>query len=57
MAKHHANDLPVPIEAIKYRMAQAGLTVKDFEPMIGRSNRVYEVLARRRPLTLPMTGD
>ena len=30
------------------------ITVPDLAPMIGRSNRVYEVLARRRPLTLPM---
>ena len=35
-------------------MDQAGLSVKDLEPMIGRSNRVYEVLARTRPLTLSM---
>jgi HTH-type transcriptional regulator / antitoxin HigA len=35
-------------------MEQAGLTPKDLEPMIGRMNRVYEVLARRRPLTLAM---
>jgi HTH-type transcriptional regulator / antitoxin HigA len=26
----------------------------DLVPMIGRLNRVYEVLARRRPLTMPM---
>jgi HTH-type transcriptional regulator/antitoxin HigA len=31
-----------------------GLTVHDLEPMIGRTNRVYEVLARKRPLTLAM---
>jgi HTH-type transcriptional regulator/antitoxin HigA len=35
-------------------MEQAGLVVKDLEPMIGKSNRVYEVLSKRRPLTLPM---
>ena len=35
-------------------MEQAGLSIKDLEPMIGRSNRVYEVLGRRRALTLPM---
>ena len=29
-----------------------GLTVHDLKPMIGRTNRVYEVLARKRPLTL-----
>jgi HTH-type transcriptional regulator/antitoxin HigA len=45
---------PDPIEAIKFRMEQAGLVVKDLEPMIGKSNRVYEVLSKRRPLTLPM---
>jgi HTH-type transcriptional regulator/antitoxin HigA len=43
-----------PIEAIKFMMDQKGLTPKDLEPMIGRSNRVYEVLNRVRPLTLTM---
>jgi HTH-type transcriptional regulator / antitoxin HigA len=43
-----------PVEAIKFRMDQQGLTVHDLVPMIGRLNRVYEVLARRRPLTMPM---
>ena len=47
-------DLPDPIEAIKFRMEQAGLTAKDLEPMIGQRNRVYEVLNRKRALTLPM---
>lgn len=42
------------IEAIKFRMEQQGLTPRDLEPMIGRLNRVYEVLARRRPLTMAM---
>lgn len=45
---------PDPVEAIKFRMEQSGLSVKDLEPMIGRSNRVYEVLSRKRPLTLAM---
>ena len=53
-AKHYPIAPPDPVEAIKFRMEQAGLTPKDLEPMIGRINRVYEVLARRRPLTLPM---
>ena len=53
-AKHFPIDLPDPIEAIKFRMEQGGLTAKDLEPMIGRRNRVYEVLNRKRPLTLPM---
>ena len=53
-AKHHPIGLPDPIEAIKYRMEQGGLSAKDLEPMIGRRNRVYEVLNRKRALTLPM---
>ncbi|MBV5323125.1 MAG: hypothetical protein JZU60_04745 [Ilumatobacteraceae bacterium] len=53
-AKHYPFAPPDPIEAIKFRMEQAGLSVKDLEPMIGKSNRVYEVLGRKRKLTLPM---
>lgn len=45
---------PDPVEAIKFRMDQSGLTIKDLEPIIGKSNRVYEVLNRKRPLTLAM---
>lgn len=52
--KHYPLDLPDPVEAIKFVMEQRGLSVKDLEPMIGRSNRIYEVLARKRPLTLRM---
>lgn len=51
---HWPMDLPDAVDAIKYRMEQSGLTVKDLEPVIGRRNRVYEVLSRRRPLTLRM---
>ncbi len=52
--KHYPIDLPDPIEAIKFRMEQSGLVIKDLEPMIGKSNRVYEILNRKRPLTLAM---
>lgn len=52
--KHFQFDLPDPVEAIKFRMEQKGLAPKDLVPMIGRINRVYEVLGRRRPLTLAM---
>ncbi len=54
-AYEHKNfplDLPDPVEAIKFEMEQKGLTAKDLEPMIGKSNRVYEVLNRKRSLTL-----
>ncbi len=53
-ARHFPVDLPDPVEAIKFRMEQGGLTPKDLEPMIGRMNRVYEILNRKRPLTLAM---
>ena len=53
-AKHYPIDLPDPVEAIKFRMDQAGLTPKDLVPCIGRLNRVYEILNRKRPLTLAM---
>lgn len=52
--KHFPLDLPNPVEAIKFEMEQKGLTVKDLEPMIGKSNRAYEVLNRKRALTLRM---
>ena len=52
--KHHPIGLPDPIEAIKFRMEQQGLSPKDLQPMIGGLNRVYEVLSRKRPLTMPM---
>ncbi|MBO1110985.1 transcriptional regulator [Bordetella petrii] len=53
-ARRYPIDLPDPVEAIKFRMEQSGLTAKDLEPMIGKRNRVYEVLNRKRTLTLPM---
>lgn len=53
-AKHYPISAPDPIEAIKFRLEQGGQSIKDLEPMIGRSNRVYEVLGRKRPLKLGM---
>lgn len=53
-AKHFPMDLPDPVEAIKFEMERKGLTVKDLEPMIGKSNRVYEILNYKRSLTLKM---
>lgn len=53
-ARHMPITAPDPVEAIKFRMEQSGLSVKELEPIIGKSNRVYEVLNRKRPLTLAM---
>jgi HTH-type transcriptional regulator/antitoxin HigA len=35
-------------------MEQLGLRQKDVAPLLGGKNRASEVLARKRPLTLPM---
>lgn len=53
-AKHYPIDPPDPIEAIKFRMDQSGMTVKDLVPYIGSLNRVYEVLSYKRSLSLNM---
>lgn len=53
-AKHYPIDLPDPVEAIKYHMEQRGLEPRHLVPFIGSRNRVYEILNRKRPLTLQM---
>jgi HTH-type transcriptional regulator/antitoxin HigA len=47
-------DPPDPIEAIKFRMEQQGLSRKDLEPLIGSRTRIAEVLNRRRSLSIGM---
>ena len=49
-AKHYPMDPPDPIEAIKFRMEQQGLTRKDLERVLGSRTRVSEVLNRKRGL-------
>ncbi len=53
-AKHHPIDPPDPVDAILFRMEQAGLERKDLEPFIGGRGRVSEILTRKRPLTINM---
>ncbi len=53
-AKHYPISPPDPIEAILFRMEQQGLKPKDLKPMIGQRSRVYEVLNRKRKLTMAM---
>jgi HTH-type transcriptional regulator/antitoxin HigA len=53
-SRHFPIDLPDPIEAIRHHMDQKGLAPVDLVPYIGSRNRVYEVLNRKRPLTLQM---
>ena len=45
---------PDPVEAIKFRMEQMGLSRKDLEPFLGSRARVSEVLNKRRGLSLAM---
>ena len=52
--KHHPIDPPDPVEAIRFRMEQQGLSRKDLEPMIGPRNRVADVLNRKRGLSIDM---
>lgn len=52
--KHHPMDPPDPIEAIRFRMEQQGLTRKDLESIIGPRNRVADVLNRKRGLSIDM---
>jgi len=47
-------DPPDPVEAIKFRMEQQGLTRKDLEQILGTRTRVAEVLNRRRGLSINM---
>src|SRR5262249_29606298 len=47
-------DPPDPIEAIRFRMEQQGLTRRDLEPFIGSRTRVAEVLNRKRNLSISM---
>lgn len=53
-SKHVDIGLPDPVDAIKFRMEQQALKQRDLATYIGSVNRVSEVLARKRPLTLRM---
>jgi HTH-type transcriptional regulator/antitoxin HigA len=53
-SEHHPIDPPDPIEAIKFRIEQQGLTRKDLEGILGTRTRVAEVLNRRRGLSINM---
>ena len=52
--KHYPIAPPDPVQAIKFRMEQQGLTPADLVPMIGQRNRVYEILNGKRKLTMAM---
>lgn len=53
-SQHYPMDPPDPVEAIKFRMEQQGLTRKDLEGIIGTRARIAEVLDRKRGLSIAM---
>src|ERR1700719_641280 len=53
-AEHYPMDPPDPVEAIKFRMEQQGLTRRDLEEIIGTRTRIAEVLNRKRGLSIAM---
>jgi HTH-type transcriptional regulator/antitoxin HigA len=53
-AKHHAIYPPDPVDAIKFRMDQLGMTRKDLETVLGGRGRVSEILTKKRNLSLEM---
>jgi HTH-type transcriptional regulator/antitoxin HigA len=53
-AEHHPVEAPDPIALLQFVMEQRGLDRAALQPMIGNRGRVSEVMARKRPLTLPM---
>lgn len=52
--EHCDRELPDPIEAIKFRMEQQGLSQVDLIPFIGSKSKVSEILNRKRPLSVTM---
>lgn len=52
--KHYPIAPPDPIDAIKFRMEQMGMTKADMVQYIGSQSRVSEILNGRRKLTLGM---
>ena len=53
-SEHFPMDPPDPVEAIKFRMEQQGLTRRDLESIIGTRTRIAEVLNRKRGLSIGM---
>ena len=52
--KHYPIGMPTAIDAIEFRMDQAGLTRRDLIPLIGSRQKVSEILAGKRDITISM---
>jgi HTH-type transcriptional regulator/antitoxin HigA len=53
-ARHVPMGYPTALEAIRFRMEQAGLSARELIPFIGSRAKVSEVLSGKRPLTMQM---
>jgi HTH-type transcriptional regulator/antitoxin HigA len=51
-AKHWPIDPPDPVEAIRYRMEQAGFKQSDLARLLGSRPRASEIMNRKRSLTM-----
>ncbi len=52
--KHFPIDPPDPVDAIRFRLEQQGLDARAVVGVIGGRSRVYEVMHRKRALSLEM---
>ena len=52
--RHFVIEAPNPIDAIKYRMEQQGLTNKDLAEILGFKSRVTDIFKKNRKLNLAM---
>jgi len=52
--QHYPISPPDPVDAIKFRMEQQGLSPKDLEQYIGSSHQVADILNRQQTLNLQM---
>jgi HTH-type transcriptional regulator / antitoxin HigA len=53
-ARHVPMGYPTVLEALRFRMEQAGLSPRDLIPFIGSRAKVSEVLSGKRPLSMQM---
>ena len=52
--KHFVIEAPNPLDAIKYRMEQQGLTNQDLAEILGYKSRVSDIFHHTRKLNLKM---
>jgi HTH-type transcriptional regulator / antitoxin HigA len=53
-ARHVPMGYPTALEALRFRMEQAGLSPRDLIPFLGGRAKVSEILSGKRPLTMQM---